>query len=96
MEREYWVYIMANNNKVIYVGVTDDLFSRVYQHKTKFNPKSFTSRYKLFKFVHFESTNDIGNAIKREKELKKWYRKWKVELIEEENPEWEDLAEGWY
>ncbi len=96
MTKEYYVYIMASFSKVIYVGVTDDLFARVYHHKTKADPKSFTAKYNVNRLVHFEETNDIGEAIKREKQLKSWNRQWKVELIEEENPNWEDLAEGWY
>jgi len=94
--KRYWVYIMANRTKVIYVGVTNDLMRRVYEHKEKMNSSGFTAKYHLSKLVYFEETNDISVAIGREKQLKRYKRKWKVDIIEKENPEWEDLSEGWY
>jgi len=95
-EKRYWVYILSNKWKAIYVGVTNDLFRRVYQHKTKFFPRSFTARYSINRLVYFEETNDVLEAIKREKQLKYYHRKWENELIEKENLEWNDLAEKWY
>jgi putative endonuclease len=75
--------------------MTNDLLRRVYEHKHDLI-EGFTKRYHVHRLVYFEETNDIGEAILREKRLKKWYRKWKIELIESTNPEWNDLAEGWF
>ena len=94
MKKSY-IYFMTNkNNTVIYTGVTSDLLKRVYQHKTK-NEKGFTAKYNCDKLVYFEAFNDINQAIKREKQLKSGNRKYKEILINYENPEWLDLAEGW-
>lgn len=90
------MYIMASESKVLYIGITNDLFGRTYKHKTKADPNSFTARYNINKLVHFEETDDVSYAIQREKTLKHWKRQWKVDLIEKENPEWEDLAKDWY
>ncbi len=76
----------------MYVGVTNDLKKRVYEHKEDL-ADGFTKRYKIKSLVYYEIHNDIEEAIKREKRLKKWYRKWKYDLIEENNPEWRDLYE---
>jgi len=87
-----FVYIMTNEtNKVLYIGVTSDLIDRIHKHKTSFFPKSFTSRYKIFKLVYFEGHNYINNAIAREKQLKAGNRKKKVDLINKFNLEWRDL-----
>lgn len=89
--RSYYVYILASKrNGTLYIGVTNDLLRRVFEHKKKFF-KGFTSRYKVDKLVYFEETDDISAAIQREKQLKKWERKWKLELIEKINPDWNDL-----
>lgn len=93
--RLYSVYIMASKSKRIYIGVTNDLERRVYEHKNKEND-GFTAKYNMNRLVYFEDTDDISDAIQREKTLKKWLRKWKIELIETDNPNWEDLAEDWY
>lgn len=94
--RSYFVYILASRrNGTLYVGVTNNLLRRVYEHKTDFN-EGFTKKYGVHRLVYFEETNDISQAILREKQLKKWYRKWKIQLIKKENPEWKDLSEGWY
>jgi putative endonuclease len=86
---------MANkNNTVIYIGVTANLLKRVYQHKVKFY-KGFTSKYNCDKLVYFEELDDINQAIAREKQLKSGNRARKEELIRQENPDWEDLSEGW-
>jgi putative endonuclease len=92
MERGGSVYIMTNkNNTTLYIGVTSDLISRVYQHKTDEYPGSFTSKYKLHKLVYYENFHSIEEAIDREKKLKKWTRKNKIKLIDKFNPEWRDL-----
>ncbi len=87
----YWVYILSSSdNGTLYIGVTDNLLRRVYEHKHKLT-EGFTKSYNVDKLVYFEETNDISIAIKREKQLKKWNRKWKLKLIEEMNPKWLDL-----
>jgi putative endonuclease len=87
----YWVYILASGrNGTLYVGVTNDLLSRVWQHRTGLFP-GFTTRYGIKHLVYFEAFNDISAAIHRETRLKKWNRKWKLDLIEANNPEWRDL-----
>jgi putative endonuclease len=89
----YYVYIMASaRNGTLYVGVTSDLVRRVCEHKHGL-VDGFTKRYGIKMLVWFESISDIYVAIAREKQIKKWYRKWKLELIERENPDWQDLYE---
>ena len=91
MNKYYYVYILANKkNGTLYIGVTSDLIKRVWEHKNKV-VKGFTKKYTVDKLVYFEQYHDPTNAIKREKRLKKYNRKWKMELIEKENPEWRDL-----
>ncbi len=93
--KEYYVYIMSgNNNNTIYIGVTNDIERRVYEHKEKIN-KGFTEKYNCTKLVYYEVHNQIIEAIYREKQLKKWNRAWKNELIETENPNWVDLSNEW-
>ena len=82
------------NNTVIYVGVTSDLLKRVYQHKTK-TYKGFTAKYNCDKLIYFEEFDAINLAISREKQLKSGNRKRKERLINAENPEWNDLSDGW-
>ena len=90
----YYVYILASRKHgTLYIGVTNDLIRRVYQHRTDAVP-SFTSRYGVHLLVWFECYDDVVNAITREKELKKWRRDWKINLIEQSNPNWDDLYEG--
>ena len=90
-EHSYYVYILASKrNGTLYIGVTNDLIRRVYEHKKKMI-KGFTEKYSVDRLVYFEETCDIYAAIEREKQLKKWNRKWKLRLIEEENPDWNDL-----
>lgn len=87
---------MANkHNNVLYVGVTNNIERRVFEHKTSFNPGSFTSKFNCNKLVYFEKHTDINKAIKREKNIKDWKREWKDKLINEENSLWEDLAKDW-
>ena len=79
----------------MYIGVTNNLESRTLQHKNKII-KGFTSKYNLDKLVYYETYYDIESAIMREKELKHWNRQWKIELIEKQNPEWQDLSKDWF
>ena len=89
--KNYYVYILASKrNGTLYIGVTSNLLKRVYEHKSKM-VEGFTKKYNVHKLVYYEQTNIIQSALTREKQLKKWYRKWKIELIEEMNPEWKDL-----
>ena len=85
---------MTNKSKTLYVGVTNNLHRRVYEHKNKII-QGFTSKYNITKVVYFEVFNDIESAIKREKQIKGWLRKKKIELIESMNPDWNDLSEEW-
>ena len=92
--KNYYVYLLTNwNNKVIYVGVTNDLSRRIYEHKNKLIP-GFSKKYNLSKLVYFEETYDINAAIIREKEIKKWRREKKDKLVNQENPGWQDLSDG--
>jgi putative endonuclease len=92
--KQYYVYILTNKNNVtLYTGVTNNLIRRIYEHKNNL-VEGFSKKYHLHKLVYFESTSDIRSAIEREKRIKTWHRKWKIELIEKENPEWIDLYEG--
>jgi len=89
--KEYFVYIMTNKrNGTLYIGVTGDLATRVYEHKNSM-VDGFTKKYNLKLLVYYEITNDVGEAILREKGLKKWNRQWKIDLIERSNPNWRDL-----
>ncbi len=85
---------MTNKSKTLYTGVTNDLQRRVYEHKQKLI-KGFTSKYNITKLVYYEEYNDIKDAIRREKQIKGWSRKKKIELIESVNPEWNNLSEDW-
>ena len=91
MTKHYYVYILASKrNGTLYVGVTSDLTRRIWEHKSK-EHEGFTKKYSVDKLVYFEQHDDAENAIKREKSLKKYNRKWKLDLIEKVNPEWKDL-----
>ena len=92
---EYYVYIMASKTRRIYTGMTNNLHTRVYQHKQR-SIKGFTSRYNITRLVYFETSNDVNEIIHREKQIKGWKRDKKIALIESENPNWDDLSDGWY
>jgi putative endonuclease len=90
-DHTYFIYILTNKNKtVLYIGVTNDLKRRVYEHKTKLN-KGFTSRYNVDSLIYIETFTNIKEAITREKRLKEWKREWKENLINQFIPEWKDL-----
>ena len=89
----YYVYILTNRrDELLYIGVTNDLRRRIYEHKNKIN-EGFTQRYAIDKLVYYEYTTDPEAAIAREKQLKKWRREKKIALIEKMNPRWKDLSE---
>jgi putative endonuclease len=89
-----FVYIMCNKQDgVLYIGVTSDIVKRVYEHKNGF-VDGFTKQYNLKNLVYYEIYDDIEEAIKREKQLKNWHREWKIELVNKQNPHWEDLYES--
>ena len=88
----YYVYILSNiTNSTIYVGVTNQLVRRVFEHKNNIDPNSFTARYRIHKLVYFEETTDVRSAIEREKQIKGWSRARKNRLVDSMNPQWEDL-----
>ena len=89
----YYVYILTNKtNRVLYTGVTNDLKRRIYEHRNK-SADGFTKKYNVHKLVYFDYTTDVRSAISREKQIKGWTRAKKVALINEFNPEWQDLYE---
>ena len=91
-EELFYTYILTNkNHSVLYVGFSNNLKRRLQQHKNK-SSKGFTSRYNVDKLVYFETTRYVNNAIKREKQIKKWNREWKENLINDINPDWNDLS----
>src|SRR5579862_7478118 len=94
MVRRYYVYIVASKTRVIYVGMTGFIMRRVLRHRAG-EGGEFTRKYRVHRLVYVEGFQNVENAISRETEIKKWRREKKVELIERENPTWEDLAEGW-
>ncbi len=95
MEKTYYVYIMASQNRRIYTGVTSDLEGRVWQHKLKI-ADGFTKRYNITRLVYYDETNDVWETLEYEKRIKGWRREKKIRLIEEQNKGWLDLAEQWF
>ena len=94
MEKSYYVYMLASRrNGTLYIGVTSDLIKRVWQHKNKL-VEGFTEIYGVDKLVYYEQFQDVEYALNREKRLKKYNRKWKIDLIEKSNPDWKDLHEA--
>lgn len=95
-DRQYYVYIMTNiHHSSLYIGVTNNLQRRVYEHKNKLK-KGFSSRYNTTLLMHYEVSGDVNAAIAREKQLKGWTRRRKDDLIKSVNPKWSDLSLDWY
>jgi putative endonuclease len=91
----YYVYFLTNkNDNVMYVGMTNDLARRVYEHKNGL-VEGFTKKYRVHKLVYYEVTESVLAALEREKEIKKWRREKKNQLVEKMNPTWEDLSLKW-
>lgn len=96
MKKAYYLYILSNSRRtVFYVGMTNDIKRRVYEHKNKL-VKGFTSKYNLCDLLYYEFSDDVFLIIKREKQIKRWKREFKLNLIKKENPELLDLAASWY
>jgi putative endonuclease len=93
--RTFWVYMMANQAKGLYTGITSNLLRRVFQHRHRQVP-GFTTRYNMIHLVYCEGTTDVRSALAREKQIKRWSRKKKVALVTQANPEWRDLAADWF
>ena len=94
MSKQPAVYILTSKrNGTLYIGVTSNLQKRAWEHKNDL-VEGFTKRYGVHRLVYYELHNDIASAIQREKQMKKWNRAWKLELIEKQNPNWQDLSEG--
>jgi putative endonuclease len=92
-QRYFYVYILASGrNGTLYIGTTNDIARRIWQHKEGLIP-GFTKQYGVTKLIHVKPFESISYAVQREKNLKKWPRKWKLDLIERDNPQWRDLAE---
>jgi putative endonuclease len=92
--RQYYVYILTNKtNKVLYIGVINNLVCRIFEHKNKL-VEGFTKKYNLSKLVYYEVTNDIYSTLEREKQLKDWHRDWKINLINSFDPVWADLSDN--
>ena len=93
MDKQAFVYILANQkNGTLYTGVTSDIVKRIFEHKTKSNAKSFTTKYNVGKLVWYAAGSDITAAIELEKKIKNRNRAWKIALIEKNNPRWNDLS----
>ena len=88
--KKYFVYILSSRNKVLYVGMTDNLSRRTYEHKLGL-VDGFTKKYNVNRLVYYESRPTLKSAVKREKQLKNWHRQWKMNLIESVNNDWKDL-----
>jgi len=93
--KTYYVYIMTNQSRTLYVGFTNNIQQRIMQHKEGL-VEGFTSHYKIDTLIYFETFNDATSRIAREKQIKRWRREKKVRLINQENPDWHDLSDGWY
>ncbi|HRQ36342.1 MAG TPA: GIY-YIG nuclease family protein [Chloroflexota bacterium] len=92
--KTFFVYILASKkNGTLYIGMTNNLVRRVYEHKNNMN-EGFTKKYGVHRLVYFEPIEDARAAIIREKQMKKWKREWKINLIEKDNPDWDDLYES--
>ena len=94
VSKTYHVYIMANQSRTLYIGLTNNIRRRVQEHKDGL-VEGFTHRYNIDTLVYIESFGDINSAITREKQIKRWSREKKLHLINQENPDWHDLSDGW-
>ncbi|MGH8752009.1 MAG: GIY-YIG nuclease family protein [Burkholderiales bacterium] len=94
-DKVFYVYMLASKSRRLYIGVTNNLERRVFEHKGKMLP-GFTKQYRIDRLVYFAQTTDVLSAISREKQIKGWGRDKKVAVIEANNPTWEDLSEEWY
>ncbi len=92
---QYYVYIMTNNSKTLYTGMINNLKRRVYEHKRKLI-EGFTKKYNINKLVYYEETSNVTASIVREKQIKGWLRRKKIQLIESTNPDWKDLSDKWF
>jgi putative endonuclease len=93
--KTFYVYILSSKTGTLYVGITNNLQRRMYEHKKKL-VEGFTKKYNIDRLVYFEETPDVYAALNREKEIKKWRRDKKLNLIKSLNPRWQDLSEGWF
>jgi len=94
--KQYYVYIMASKrNGTLYIGLTNNLLRRIYEHKNDII-EGFTKKYSVHNLVYYERHNDVNRAINREKQMKKWERQWKINLIQKTNPQWKDLYHELY
>jgi len=93
--KTYYIYIMASKTGTLYVGLTNNIKRRVYQHKQHKVP-GFTDKYDIDRLLYFETLGDSLSAIRREKQIKAWRREKKIQLIDSQNPGWNDLSEDWY
>ena len=93
--RVYHIYILASHSRRLYIGVTNNLVRRIWEHRAKLI-RGFSAKYRTTSLVFFETTSHAQGAIAREKELKGWRREKKIALIERDNPAWRDLAANWY
>ncbi|MDR2714747.1 MAG: GIY-YIG nuclease family protein [Coriobacteriales bacterium] len=90
--KTYYVYILSNRrNGALYVGITNNLMRRIAEHKLSITD-AYTNKHSIAMLVYYEETGDVRAAIAREKQLKKWKREWKIQLIEKTNPNWQDLS----
>ena len=94
MEHKYWTYIVGSRSGTLYIGMTNNIYRRMFEHKSG-EFEGFASKYHCNRLVYFESYDDVLNAIDREKQLKGWRREKKIALIESQNPRWQDIAEKW-
>jgi len=93
--KNYYVYIMSSKTGTLYIGMTNDIKKRVYQHKNHLIP-GFTNKYNIDRLLYVETVSDPISAISREKQIKKWRREKKIAIIDSMNPDWKDLSDGWY
>jgi putative endonuclease len=91
---DYYVYVMTNNSGTLYIGVTNDIARRVREHQLGLK-RGFTQRYRMTRLLYVESATDVRDALQREKQLKGWTRKRKLDLVRSLNPEWRDLSQDW-